>query len=93
MYNQELIDTVIADKFKIVRRIGGGSFGEIYLCLGPNGTEVHMSSNQLHFSLDSENRLLIIASSISCNHRLQQSLRRKSILVRSFGMNIKFIEN
>ena len=48
MYNQELIDTVIADKFKIVRRIGGGSFGEIYLCLGPNGTEVPMSTNQLY---------------------------------------------
>lgn len=40
MYNQDLVETVIADKFRIVRRIGGGSFGEIYLCVGPNGTEV-----------------------------------------------------
>ena len=44
MYNQELVDTVIADKFRIVRRIGGGSFGEIYLCVGPNGTEVPRSA-------------------------------------------------
>jgi hypothetical protein len=45
MYNQELVDTVIADKFRIVRRIGGGSFGEIYLCVGPNGTEVLLCDN------------------------------------------------
>ena len=47
MYNNELVDTVIADKFRIVRRIGGGSFGEIYLCVGPNGAEVPLKANEL----------------------------------------------
>lgn len=42
MSNPELIGTVIADRFRIVRRIGGGSFGEIYLCLGPNNVEVSL---------------------------------------------------
>lgn len=47
MFNQELVDTVVADKFRIVRRIGGGSFGEIYLCVNSNGTEVRFIVNQL----------------------------------------------
>lgn len=51
MYNNELIDTVIADKFRIVRRIGGGSFGEIYLCVGPNGAEVPSKANNLTTSI------------------------------------------
>ena len=49
MYNQELVDTVIAEKFRIVRRIGGGSFGEIYLCVGPSGTEVHKFEEMHYF--------------------------------------------
>jgi hypothetical protein len=36
----ELVNSVIAERFQIIRRIGGGSFGEIFLCQGPNGTEV-----------------------------------------------------
>lgn len=37
---EDLISSVIADRFRVVLRIGGGSFGEIYLCVGPHGTEV-----------------------------------------------------
>lgn len=30
----------IANKFRIIRRIGGGSFGEIYLGIATNNTKV-----------------------------------------------------
>ena len=36
----DLVGTLVADRFRMIRRIGGGSFGEIYMGMGPNLTEV-----------------------------------------------------
>ena len=33
-------NALVNNKYRIARRIGGGSFGEIYLGIGPNGEKV-----------------------------------------------------
>ena len=40
MSDPDLVGTLVAERFRIIRRIGGGSFGEIYMGIGPNLTEV-----------------------------------------------------
>ena len=35
-----LVGSLVAERFRIIRRIGGGSFGEIYMGIGPSLTEV-----------------------------------------------------
>ena len=49
MSDPELVGTVVAERFRIVRRIGGGSFGEIYMGLGPNLTEVALNPCRYFF--------------------------------------------
>jgi len=34
--------SLVNNKYRITRRIGGGSFGEIYLGVGPSGEKVNM---------------------------------------------------
>ena len=38
-----LVGSLVAERFRIIRRIGGGSFGEIYMGIGPSLTEVFVS--------------------------------------------------
>ncbi len=40
MSDPDLVGTLVAERFRMIRRIGGGSFGEIYMGMGPNLTEV-----------------------------------------------------
>jgi hypothetical protein len=40
--------SLVNNKYRITRRIGGGSFGEIYLGVGPSGEKV-LSSLSLSF--------------------------------------------
>lgn len=35
-----MASSLVNNKYRITRRIGGGSFGEIYMGLGPNGEKV-----------------------------------------------------
>ena len=38
--------SLVNNKYRITRRIGGGSFGEIYLGIGPNNEKVSMNRFQ-----------------------------------------------
>jgi hypothetical protein len=45
MSDPDLVGTLVAERFRMIRRIGGGSFGEIYMGMGPNLTEVYFKEN------------------------------------------------
>ena len=39
----DLNAALINNKYRIARRIGGGSFGEIYMGIGPSGEKVSLA--------------------------------------------------
>ena len=40
--------SLVNNKYRITRRIGGGSFGEIYMGVGPSGEKVSITDNCIH---------------------------------------------
>ena len=45
----KMASSLVNNKYRIMRRIGGGSFGEIYMGIGPNNEKVRFKvGNQLH---------------------------------------------
>lgn len=38
-----MASSLVNNKYRITRRIGGGSFGEIYMGIGPNNEKVQIS--------------------------------------------------
>ena len=40
-----LVGLLVADNYRISRRIGAGAFGEIYLGIGPNNEKVRCNNN------------------------------------------------
>ena len=39
-YCSQMASSLVNNKYRITRRIGGGSFGEIYMGIGPNNEKV-----------------------------------------------------
>jgi len=39
-YIKSMATSLVNNKYRITRRIGGGSFGEIYMGIGPSGEKV-----------------------------------------------------
>lgn len=83
---------LIHNKWRIVRRIGGGSFGEIYMGVGPNNEKV--TGILLIFQcIIQRTQIHLIFSPYLSIHRSLWNLKRKGLDVRSWGMNIKYIAN
>jgi hypothetical protein len=41
-----MASSLVNNKYRITRRIGGGSFGEIYMGIGPNNEKVRFKGNR-----------------------------------------------
>ena len=76
---------LIHNKWRITRRIGGGSFGEIYMGVGPNNEKVNE-----YFTFDEYFRAGLNVYSFNMLIRLRLSLKKKALDVRSFVMSIKY---
>ena len=44
-----MASSLVNNKYRITRRIGGGSFGEIYMGIGPNNEKVRSLSIDVYF--------------------------------------------
>ena len=84
-----LVGSLVAERFRIIRRIGGGSFGEIYMGIGPSLTEVFVSFSH-HFC---HCIYLIVMHFLSVICRWPQNLNVKDISVLNCDMSTKYTAN
>ena len=47
--NEVVTTTMVNNKYRITRRIGGGSFGEIYMGIGPTNEKVIITQVIIYF--------------------------------------------
>lgn len=52
--------SLVNNKYRITRRIGGGSFGEIYMGIGPSNEKVENDDNSTKFNVKLKTNVMII---------------------------------
>ena len=79
--------SIVDSKYRITRRIGAGSFGEIFIGIGPNEEQVSLNQTLFHSC-----QFLVTHRQV-CWIRLRWNWNERMQNVHSLGMSTKYAKN